>query len=242
MMKKHYLVVITLFALVVSACRLTVSPLVATSTPGPTETPSPLPTFTPLPTPTPTPTPIPEVRIDRADHFLFLGDYDRALEEYQLAFLQALTDEERAVSLVGMGQVYFLQDRYQEAIDAFKTVLDVYPEGYHVAKSIYYLAQTSMAMGNYLDAAGYYERFLELKPGLLDFYVQDLRGDALSEAGQLAEAISAYQSAVDASGVDEGINIEIKMARAYAQTGDLETAIRLYMEIFEKSSDDYARL
>ncbi len=239
-MKKKLILITLLFSIFASACSLTTLPI-STSTAGPTATETPLPTFTPFPTATPTPTPVPEVRIDQAEDNLFLGDYEGALEEYQLAFLQASTDDVRAASLAGMGYSHYLLGNYQLSIDAFTTVLEVYPEGYHLLKSYYYLAEAHKALGDYLKAAAYYEQYLQVKPGVLDDYIQELRGDVLKQAGEIPAAISAYQSAIDASSMGSAILVEIKLARTYADSGDLETAIRMYADISTRSDNDYIK-
>ncbi len=230
-----------LFLILASACSLTTQPWSATPTPDPSSTATPLPTLTPLPTATPTPTPIPEVRIDQADHFIFIGNYERALVEYQQAFLQANTDEVRAASLTGMGYSHYLMGNYQLSLDAFNTVMEVYPEGYHLLKCYYYMAQAAIGLGDYLGAAGYLERYIQVKPGVLDFYIQELRGDVLLQAGEVPAAISAYQSAIDASSYGEAISVQVKLARTYADSGDYETAIQMYADIYARSENYYIK-
>lgn len=240
-MKKPTILFVIIFSFLAAGCRLTTLSGLPTATLAPNVTDTPLPTLTPLPTPTVTPTPEPEVRIEQADWALFIGDYDRALEEYQLAFLQANTDEVRAATLVGMGHTHYLLGNLEEALNAFETVLDVYPEGAHIPETYFFLGQVNYEMESYSDAVYYWEGYIQENPGYLNFYIQDLRGDALRNAGELEGALSAYQAALDGSMPGEGIEIEIKMARAYAEMNEYESAIRLYNEIYEKTDNDYIK-
>lgn len=235
------LFIIPVLLLLVIACRVTALPALPTSSPQSTETLAPLPTLTPLPSATPTPTPLPEVRIDQADWALFTGDYERALEAYQLAFLQASSDETRAASLVGMAHTYILLENYALALDALQTVLDVYPEGAHIPETYYFFGRANQALENYNEAAYYWEGYLQANPGVLNDFIHEQRGDALRAAADYSGAIAAYQSAIDAALAGERIDVEIKQARTYADMGDLETAIRLYSEILEKSDNDYIK-
>ncbi|MCE5208237.1 MAG: tetratricopeptide repeat protein [Chloroflexi bacterium] len=240
-MFKRLFITLSLLCLLLSGCQFTSFSFLASPTPQPSATETLQPTFTPLPTATATPTPIPQVRIDQADQALFLGDIETGLKEYQTAFLQAITDEERAASLTGIGYSQYLLGNYKEAIDAFNTILEIYPTGYHIPKTYYYLGQAQYAQGDYLAAASAWEGYLRINPGVIDDTIQELRGDALKEAGEIEDASAAYQSAVSATSDGDTIDLEIKLARLSAQGGDYESALRLYNSISEKSDNDYVK-
>lgn len=239
-MSKRIFGIISLISLLITACGLTARPFV-TPTPAATSTPTPFPTLTPLPSPTSTPTPIPEVRIDQADLHLFLGDYERALEEYQLSFLQADSDEVRAASLVGMGYVQYLLGNFQDSIDALITVIDVYPDGFHIPKTYFYLAQSYESLDSYEEAIIYYDKLIEVMPGTLDDIFYEMKGDAARNAGDLSLAVESFQVAILAANPNDSIDLEVKLARNFDALGDLENAVRLYMEIYEKSNNDYIK-
>jgi len=51
-------------------------------------------------------------------------------------------------------------------------------------------------MGQYSDAAQAYLQYLAMRPGVIDGYVLDLRGDALFAGGDYAGAANDFQAAV----------------------------------------------
>jgi soluble lytic murein transglycosylase len=240
-MRKRLFILFSIFVLGSMGCSLTSLPLLSTSTPTIIPTSTPEPTLTPLPSPTPTPTPIPEVRIDQGDRWMMLGDYDKALHEYQVAFLQATDDKTRAAALAGMGQAQYENGAFTEAIDALNNVIEIYPQDYHIPKAYYYLGQCYDAVGEFQKAAEAYQKFTEVKPGILDDMMQELRGDDMTNAGDYSDAIAAYQASINASASNEPTAAAIKLGQAYVQLGEHEDAIRTFMDIYDRSSNDYVK-
>jgi soluble lytic murein transglycosylase len=103
------------------------------------------------------------------------------------------------------------------------------------------LAQTYQAQGGYHAAAEAYARYLELRPGVIDSHVNELRGDALFAAGDYPAAITAYQAALGAPRLNSSLDIEFKMAQAYDLSGDLATALVAYEDIYSRTANDFMR-
>jgi soluble lytic murein transglycosylase len=93
----------------------------------------------------------------------------------------------------------------------------------------------------YQDAADEYSAFLNVRPGLIDSYVYEWRGDALVMAGELLPAIDAFQAALNNPRADDKLGIEIKIARAYADLEDHTTALVAYQDIYSRSNNDYTK-
>lgn len=210
---------------------------------APTDTPTPqnTPTLTLTPTPTPSPTPLPAVRVKQGDQALYFGNYEEAVNEYQLAFDTAPERAVQAAALVGIGRAYYQLTDYQHAIQSFITLVDYYPQDVSVPQAYYFLGQSYAAVNDHKQAAQAYSKYVEANPGVLDIYVQELRGDELAAADDLPAAVGAYELAVKAGQDEDTSEIEIKIGQAYAAQGNHEEAIRRYMQTYEKAGDDYTK-
>jgi soluble lytic murein transglycosylase len=227
---------------VVSACQSFPLPVpLPLPTAAPTNTQGPPPTPTPLPSPTPLPTMEPVVRIDTADQALFFGDFDLAREQYRAAFNDTTDDAIKAAALWGMGRTELADDRYQAALEAFTNLITSYPDSTYSARAPFLMARAYEGLGQYQQAADSYNTYSTRIPGVLDGYVQEYRGDALSEAGDHTGAQNAYEAAFSAARLDDGLTLQIKIADARAAFGDFAGALTLYDQIFASSTNDYIK-
>ncbi len=240
-MKKRIFSLLIVLGLLLSGCDITSFSFSPTNTPPPAPTETLQPTVTPLPSPTPSPTPIPEVRISQAEDLLFNGDYEAALQEYKTALLQGTTSEERAAALTGIGYTDFLLEQYPEAVEAFTSVLDIYPTGYHVARAYFYLGKAHYAQGDYLDAADAWGEYLKVQPGVIDDTIETMIGDAYMEAGETEQAAEAYSAALADTEDGSSVDLQTKLARIAADSGRYEEALRLYSQISEQSDSDFVK-
>jgi soluble lytic murein transglycosylase len=110
-----------------------------------------------------------------------------------------------------------------------------------ISEAYFLLGEVYRAQEFYVESAEAYLSYLELRPGVIDSYVQELRGDALSMAGEYQAAISAYQSAIAAPHLDDDLELEVKLAQTYQLSGDLPTAIVAYQDILSRSTNDYTK-
>jgi len=165
------------------------------STVTPTNTPGPAPTNTPLPTSTPLPTMEPVVRIDTGDKALFFGDYDLAREQYLTAFNDTADSAIKAAALWGLGRTNLADGRYQESLDALNNLVNTYADSTYAARAYFLIGENYSGLKQFQPAADAYNTYLTHVPGVLDGYVQEYRGDALSEAGDFTGAQNAYEAA-----------------------------------------------
>ena len=223
---------------VVSACQMLPTP---GPTPTPTITPGPSPTPTALPTATPLPTPVPVVRIDSGDKALFFGDYDTAREQYLAAYNDATDASLKAAALWGLGRTELADGQFQRAIDNLNILITTYPESTYSARAYFLMGQAYDGLKEYQKAADAYNTYITRIPGVLDGYVQEYRGDALNETKDYPGAISAYNAALSASRLDDGMFLQIKIANARAVFGDYAGALTMYDQIFNTSTNDYIK-
>jgi len=208
---------------------------------GSTPTPSITPTPTVTQTPTLTPTPLPSSRLETAWWAYFKGEWDRALAEYQKALEQTINPIERAAAQLGIGAALMSAGRFQEAVEALDLYINSYPDHDRLGHGFFHRAQAQQALGRFGEAAQDYQQYLIYRPGLIDAYVQELRGDALQAAGDHSAAVVVYKDALQAPQLSDGLEIEIKIARGYASMGDYTMALSKYTEIYDRTSSDYTK-
>jgi len=239
-------VILAFVVLVVSAlaCKLPAPLQVPTETPTQTPTatlPPPTPTQTPTPLPTATPTPIPAQRIANGDQALFYGDYDAAIQAYGEAQAASSDPELQSAGLLGLGRAYYQDGYYPEALDALRLVTENYPDSPYRADAYFFLGETYMVLDRYVEAADAYLNYWMLRSGVIDAYIGERRGDALFYAGLYPEALMDYQAAVNSDRLPTDFTLEIKLARAYAATGDYSTALVMYNDLFSRTGNDYLK-
>ncbi len=222
--------------LALSACQAFPAPA---PTAIPTITAGPSPTPLPPPTSTPFPTPVPVARIDSGDQALFYGDYDSAREQYLAAFNDSTDRALQAAALWGLGRTELADGNYQLVIDTLTTLTIDYPESTYAARAYFLMGQAYDGLGQYQQSADAYNTYMTRVPGVLDAYVQEYRGDALTEAQDYSNALNAYTAALNASRLDDGLTLQIKIAQTRASFGDYAGALTLYDQISAGTTNGY---
>jgi len=82
------------------------------------------------------------------------------------------------------------------------------------------MGEIYMALERFPEAAQAYTTYLTLRPGMLDSFAQERRGDAYNSAGNFTEAISAYKTAQAAPHIGDDTALQIKIAQAVASSGE----------------------
>src|SRR5271157_1190166 len=236
-MKRRWISIFLIIALISMGCDLTSISLprlsAVTSTPTASQTPTVTPSLTP------SPTPLPAAQNSQGEQDLFVGNYDQALHDFQSAMSSTQDAETQAEAMLGIGRVDYLTGNWQGAVQLLNTLVQQYQESQARVKAYYFLGQSYTQLNNPALAAEDYGHYLSLQPGVLDAYVQELRGDALLSAGDPDGAILAYQAAIKAPRLSDPASVEIKVGQAYASKKDYDNAIRTYMSIYQNSNSDY---
>jgi len=224
---------------IIAACQAFPAPVptaIPSITPGgPTLTPTATVTLTPFPTLPPV------VRIETGDQALFHGDYDQARTQYLTAYNDTTDLAVKAAALWGIGRTELSDGNYQTALERFTTLITDYPESTYSARAYFLIGRAYEGLGQYVQAADSYNTYMTRIPAVLDAYVQDYRGDALSEAEDYAGALAAYNAALTASRLDDGMHLQIKIAQTRALFGDYAGALILYDQIFSTTTNDYVK-
>ncbi|MBN1148071.1 MAG: tetratricopeptide repeat protein [Anaerolineales bacterium] len=242
-MKTRFYMLISVVLLSALACTLTGN--LPVNVPGATPTPNPAPTSTATPAPTatlpPTPTPPPGERIASGDHALLNGDWQKALQEYEIARDASSEAGIHSAALLGIGRANLMGRNYYEAIDALQGLIDAHPEAPELAHAYFFMGQAYDAQELYWEAADSYLNYAALRPGLIDAYVLELRADALFAAGDYAGAATDYQAALLSPSTLDNIQLQMKLARAYTVSGDQPTALALYDDLYHLTNNDNTR-
>ncbi len=216
-------------------------PLFPSETPTPTLTPSVTPSPTATATPTATPTPLPSARVALADQALFNGEYDRALQEYQKAQAQATDDPTHALAMLGIARSQIFLGQASVAAATLSSLIERYPSSPLLPQAYYFLGEAARALNNLPKAVEAYAKYVELRPGVLDAYLQELRGDLLAAQGNAREAQAAYDLAAKAQQLGDPTPLQIKSARMYVNWGDYKNAVRRYLAIYDQTESEYLK-
>jgi soluble lytic murein transglycosylase len=212
-----------------------------TATPSPTPTPTETPTPTPTLTPTPTPTPVPAARIAEGDRAIFNGDYERAVSDFQVAQQASSDPELQRAAQLGIGRAQADAGNPKAAVETLMAFIQNYPDSNELPYAYFTLAQAYMSLEQYSEAAEAYFNYLANRPGLVDAYVLEMRGDALRAAGDNPGAINDYRAAIGSPSTLNPLLIEIKIGRAYLAIGDYANALGMFADIYNRASTDFTR-
>jgi len=191
--------------------------------------------------PSPSETPVPIVRVSSGDRSLFNGDYEAAIQEYTAAASNTADAAIRAAALWGLSRAQYSNGRYDAAILTLRRLGSEFPDSPFAAPARFLEGQCLAATQQYAEAASAYAGYIISRPGVLDSYASELRGDTLSEAGDYAGALDAYGFAQAASHLDDAQALQIKIAQTHAALGNWDTAIGLYDTIAANTTNDYIR-
>ena len=191
-------------------------------------------------TPTLLPTQTQEELVSDGEYALFVGDHDAAVDIFHKTLRQSSDPLMHARSQFGLGKIFFIKENYGSARDQFEAAASA-EDAALSARSYYMLGQTYTQLERYDEALAAYAKYLELQPGLLDTHVHELRGDLFASIIDYENAVTAYEHAyqADASGGNE--TLRVKIALAYQNIGDVETALGMYNEIRTSTINDYTK-
>jgi soluble lytic murein transglycosylase len=208
---------------------------------GPSPTASFTPTPTATPTPPPTPTPVPAARVGEGDQWLFYGDWERAIAEYQQARQESGDQAIQAAALLGIGRAYFYAGNHYQALEHLEQLQAGYPETPQAAQAYFYLGEVYGEQQNYTQAAEAYGNYLANGAGVIAAYVWDLRGEMLFAAGDYLGAAESFQFARETPSALDDVLLGMKIARAYALGGDHPSALALYDDLYYLTNNHYTR-
>lgn len=214
---------------------------IPTIPPGWTLTPSQSPTPEASSTPTITPTPPITARVSVGDKAFFHGDYESALLDYQIVLQDSPDPLLRASAKWGEARILYAEKRYNETFTSIQALINEYPDSPHLAQAYFLQGFVHYRLENYSAAADSWQTYLVLRPGYLDAYVQELRGDALYSAKDYPAALAAYTAAIQSPALGDDIAVDLKVASTHTQMGNYDSALALYDGITARAPNDYIK-
>ena len=175
------------------------------------------------------------------DQALFYGDFDTARTQYQTAYNDSTDPALKAAALWGLGRTELADGNYQTALDYFNTLTADYADSTYSMRAPFLMGQAYAGLGQHTQAADAFNTYVERIPGVLDAYVQEYSGDELAAAKDYPGALEAYQTALTAPRLDDGANLQIKIAQTRADFGDYAGALVLYDQIISTTTNDYVK-
>ena len=132
-----------------------------TETPIP---PTPTVTITPTLSPTSIPTPLPEYRIDQADKYLLVGDYDNAIIEYEKVLSSNPEEPYYAASVLGKARSYYFKRDYESCQNTLIDGLNTIKENSNKPDLWFQMADCVHELDLYEEEINALNEFLKLRP------------------------------------------------------------------------------
>ena len=239
---KQFVPIMFLWVFALSGCVVSTPTVISpTATFGPSPTTTITPSPTPFPTPIPSATPVPEARISAGEKAISDGNYSQARQEFQTALATSSEDAVRAAALFGLGKTDFITRDYSSALESLHALTQNYPKTDSGIDGWFLLGEADFALKRYQESADAYQAYLEARPGLLDAYIQEKRGNALSILGNYKDAQRAFLASEIAPGQSDPERLRINLANNYIDSGDPSSALKIYDDIFSTNTDDYVK-
>ncbi len=239
-LKKH-LSAIWIFALL-GACSIIPKPVAGTpAPPSLTASPKHLPTPSPNPTPSSVHTMIPPERVERGESALANGDFDLARAAFQNVITTSENSELRAAAMWGLIRVSYEDENYHNTLALAQQFKVDYPHSPYLAYVYFISGAANEKINRHKAATEAYAEYLKLRPNLLENYIETQRGDIFTATGDYAKALKAYQAALSAPSINNGIELEIKIATSKAAIGDYAGALADYESVFQHTNNDFTK-
>ena len=199
------------------------------------------PTETPTPTPTPIPTPEPGARIQSGDRAYFNGDWDTALSEYSRALDGTTENEVKAAALLGIGRTYLKNGQVQAALDTLNEATSLYPDSNSLGAMNYTLGEVHEVFGQPAEAAEAFQRYQQLRPGLINAHIFERIGDNHLDAQNYQAAIDSYILALQAPSTGDKLYLNLRIGDTYLAQDDLATALITFDDVYQRTANDFQK-
>ncbi len=230
-----------IFFFILTACGKLPDLFPPTATSTPTLPPTLTPSLTPTASATPTSTPIPPARIEAADAALFAGDWGRASAEYSAALDQSDDPALRSAARLGLARARLSSDDAPGAVAELTTILEEQRDSPQTADVYFLLGEAYRTLGEWDKAIAAYRQYQQLRPNVIDSYVEEAIGGAAALAGDYPAAAQAYQAAIAAPRVGEPFDQQERLAEVYAGLGETESALAEYQAIYQQTNQNWRK-
>ncbi len=151
-----------------------------------------------------------------AQAYLKLNDTQGAIDAYKKAIQ---LDPSRDDTHTSLGNLYFSQNRYQDAQQEYEQAVKLNPS----ANNRFSLGQAYMYNGRYSDAENQFRQVQNLEPDKPNGYYG--LGQNYAKQGLYPEAVSAFKKAIDLK--QDFYDAYAEMGYAYADSGQIDEANKI---------------
>jgi soluble lytic murein transglycosylase len=165
------------------------------------------------------------------------GDYASAVQTFQAVLNDSFIDDAlRAEAAFRLGQAARREGFFPEAVNSLSQFIQNYPDDPRIPQAHFLRGDAYLGLGDWSRAIPDFERYLALKPGVIDSYAYERIGDAYLNLGQPDQALAAYDSATQyARLLPAKMALREKLAAGYINLGDLNDAIAQYDAILSEA-------
>lgn len=217
------------------------APSFAAPTPTAAATETPTPTFTPSATATPTSTPTPSAAdlLHTGRQALLNGDWDQAIAQFDRVISETDDPQAAGEARFSRGQALLWSGDVAGAEQVFWRFTSDYAASGHprLAQGRLLRGDTELQLGDARITIEDYQAYLDLRPNVIDSYVEEWLGDALLIAGRPAEALDHYTVAVDEGRAASQLPVMVKAGRALLATGAYDQAIAQFELVASLTAD-----
>ena len=200
---------------------ITATPLPAVALAAPTET----------STAAPTPTIDASQLLKLGESYTLNGYLEDAADIYRtlLNLGDAIAPDKRAEANFLLGQVALRAGNYEQALDALTLYIDEFSAEARLAQAHFLRADARLGLSQWSDAIADLQRYLLLRPGVIDSYAYERIADAQIALGQTEPALENYQRAIDAKrSIVPLLILREKLAQIYLNLERHSAAIAQY--------------
>ena len=184
-----------------------------------------------LPTVTPTPPIDPAQLLQLGDDFVRNGYLEDAAGVYRtlLDYGDSIEARYRALAAFRWGQVALRAGYFQQALDAFNVLIEQFPDDANSAQAYFLRGDARLGLSLWAAAITDLQRYLTLRPGLIDSYVFERIADARIALGQTESALENYEMAINAKrSLVPLLKMREKLAQIYINLGRAAEAVAQY--------------
>lgn len=185
--------------------------------------------------PTPTPDIPPDVALRIADRYLLDGYYENAVFTFQNVLVRTdASPEIRASAAFGMGQAALREGLFADSVSALTTLITNFPDDFRAALAYFLRGDAYLGLSQWQAAIDDFQRYLLLRPGLIDSYAHERIGDAQLALGQFGDALASYTQATQASrSLVPQLALRERVAQVHISAGQVAQAVAQYDSILE---------
>ncbi len=182
-----------------------------------------------------------ELRIKEGDDALIFGDFSKSEQIFAEASQVKDNPELQAVGTYGLALTYMKSDKEALALTILEALTKDFPESLPAKRAYFLIGEIYSRLGRDAEALEAYFTYLNLRPGVIDVYLQEKIGDLYVRQSNYTAAIQAFQTAfLTADPGTEG-NLSIKIASAHDSLGKDDLAISLYQDIFYNTESNQTK-